>query len=525
MAEVLQAMQAAEENDITTSSDPSGMEKLHQDPSASADEMNGKVVEFAALHGVRHESLGQTESAPLTDATASVIMQRAQRQIDKFFSSQEKNKAVTDLTRTCVRLLQEATEDTDKFGISPRVTAGEAWRLIEFNIWKLALQDEAADQVVLGNHGIPHIVTHNATVMRDLVSQLKSRGVKIPPGAELAGLQAIIDHDLMYVHLLAGEHGKAHPLLEEGHPLLGARLIREQVDDPTNANIYTPIFPPSLLRIIHQTALTHDSTDYALHMDQDHVMENIVAAVRAADVTHVFWGKLPRLVEASPEGLQTLQTMRLLQTAAEIGAEDLVEILKERLEAAIYAIPNISESEKSLLAQAAKTMIAIDAKFQIPRLCGTKPEYFVTDAGVLVITVEESYLHRALVAVFGQDLYKPLEKAFASMLGIPKEQLDLSRNLRVEGNGVIIQLRKQSRVIAEDQETIPYHDQLIDLLGSDTEFLDLVEHDNQLVKEQKTLEQLLVGGKGNQEAQEKLEEVKKQRENSLKRYLGSSELE
>lgn len=437
-AELLEVFRRAETADIKNSKDPAGLEKLLTESSPVAETTLSQVKEFAASRGAKEVTL------PETMVSVPEVLKAAQAQIEILFPEGDERQVVDTLIQQYLQLVRQAMDDTGEYGLNPRLTTGTLWRLVQENIWVLAYQNHHSNSIFMGDHGLQHIA-HDINVMRDLIRKQRELGLDIPHGAELAGMQALIIHDIKYPDLQHTPKGKANPLLEEGHPALAARIVQERT--AKEDDLYSVVFPPAILGLIYYGVLTHDSTDFSLQGDYSPA-ERVIRSMRAADATAVYWGKLTLLLRHESMSLKTLEAMRLMQTAGEIGGEaekEAVKAVRAQLREQVEALTDISAEARAHMLSGVETITPFDNRFELRRLAGTIPEYRLTDELVLLLTIEESKLNERLAQIFGRDLYQPLAKAVAEWAGAPPENVDLTRELEIVGKnpGVKVRVRKQ----------------------------------------------------------------------------------
>lgn len=490
-ADLFEAFRRAEAADIKNSKNPAAMAELLVDSEELSRAMLAKVGAFAKERGINETILAGGEKTLFGDSVRE-IQEGIDAQTEALFPDEDERKAARDIMRQYLRLLQAAMEDTGEFGISPRLTAGIAWRLIQENIWVMAYQNHHSNSIFMGDHGMQHIV-HDVGVMQNLIKQQRRLGFSIPPGAELAGMQALIIHDVMYPDLQQTPKGKANPLLEEGHPLLAAHIVLQRSGD--EKDLYAMAFPPAVLALIHDLVLTHDSIDFSLQGNHS-PHERVVRSGRVGDATAVYWGKLTLLLRHESMRFKTLEAMRLLQTAGEIGGEaekEIIASVRDYLRQQVNTLPDLSSELRQQMLAGVETLTPFDNKFELRRLAGTIPEYHLTDEGVLIITIEESTPNKRLAEIFGRDLWQPLAKPVADWLGLKTEEVDLTRDLRSQRPGVIVQVRKrlhehpdvESDPHLQPRAQIPHHEDMEQSLRGHQALRDYAGADNELSARQK----------------------------------------
>jgi hypothetical protein len=217
---------------------------------------------------------------------------------------------------------------------------------------------------------------------------------------------------------------------------------------------------------------------------------NIESAIHLADNTHAFEDKLPEVLYGVPE---SLETMRLLKIAGEIGDSGTTDLLKERLVRQIEATENFSEDDKVALGHAARSLQPASYKFTVPRILGNKPELTVSGNGDVMISVHESAIHHEVTGLFNQKELAQFQK-FVKDLGGPKD-IDPEATEIHAGPITARLVRPEGSMEVSD-----YQARLNDLVEKPA-FRRLVEKDNELSARQNVLEGVLARG-GSEEIQE-----------------------
>ncbi len=178
--------------------------------------------------------------------------------------------------------------------------------------------------------------------------------------------------------------------------------------------------------ILHQGALQHDDTAMKLILNggsAESRKNNILSAVHVADNSHVFSDKLPELLYQIPESLEFL---RLLKTASEIGDERTAEMLKAKLVDCINGKTKLSVDDKLVLGQAVQRITPDNYRFSINRICATRPQISIDDSGSPEISAHQTPIHRDIVNIFGIKPLGQLQKFTADLTGMSKDSFNLS---------------------------------------------------------------------------------------------------
>jgi|GEM_PF-1798463 len=378
--------------------------------------------------------------------------------------------------------------------ISSVLTVGQVFELVRGNIEILALQDRAASENLLGDHGVRHLIDHNIRVSMMLADELEKQGVKVRAIDRLVLHQAMIFHDLGYavapVRGAINQEGVKGQ--DAGHNVLAARYFRERVAN--SSDVLRSVFGEEERSLIHRGILYHDKNETGkalieFDMRQDQTEEsrrkNIESIIRTADNTHAFEDKLPELLYQIPE---TLKIMRLLRTAGEVGDEGMIDNLKSQL-AALIQSQDISEDDKKALLMTARSLNKDSWIFNVNRICGNKPLYKIDENGRLHITVYVSEIHQEVIGLFGGDSYQQLVKMIKDVYD---QSLEGDLPVRIEANGHILEKRERG-------EESDYQRALRELLGGDEEFRKFINQDRRLDQQLAVVEKRIQGGKGDQE--------------------------
>jgi hypothetical protein len=249
------------------------------------------------------------------------------------------------------------------------MSASDAYGLLVRNVAKLALQEHAATECLLGHHGIEHIVTHNMRVAQTLFRKLQENGCQITATDRLLIDQAMIDHDIGYALIADDVRERGLQGQEHSHPVVAAKLVREsRGHSPLDS-----IFDESDWSGYHQAVLRHAAPDKEQHLgfllvdspDPQQRNHNLEVAVRLADTSHALdEHKLPPLILDHP---QTLSTLRLIQTAGELNRPDLIKLAQQNLQREIQSRCDLSATKKEAFQHAARHAAPISVTFLVGR--------------------------------------------------------------------------------------------------------------------------------------------------------------
>ncbi|MFA5504876.1 MAG: hypothetical protein WC423_05595, partial [Vulcanimicrobiota bacterium] len=270
---------------------------------------------------------------------------------------------------------------------------------------------------------------------------------------------------------------------ENGHNVLAARVLREQSADPTNP--LNKLFNKEDLEHIHSCILHHDKDDQGkpgveLRMGPQPSEEdrrvNLETIVRTADNTHAFDDKLPELALREPRSLKSL---RMLQTAAEVGDKALFKELQGDLKQKVEAREDLAPDDRKALSNAVNTMDELAHRFNTRRIAGRQPTYEVSADGTITVGVKESPIHRQVAALFGQPAYKQLEKFVEENAG-REVKLD-GRSERVEGGPLVVDVQLGT---SPQVKQTAFEAQVTESVLNDAAFTKFAMLDSQLSKQQ-----------------------------------------
>jgi hypothetical protein len=405
-----------------------------------------------------------------TEGSRDLIMAQAEPLIQAYFKSDrgsfskegELDQAgiVREQSQQYVQLVADAIAEGS---ISRDITAREVYKLVADNIAALGLQDRAASEVLIGDHGVRHLVDHNTRVASLLATQLAEKGYPMTAKDTLLLHQIMLYHDIGYAMdpvrgamKTDGVRGQ-----DAGHALLAAQFVREQMVDP--ASPWHKVFNTQDFETMHRAISFHDSPDTGVKQvdfsrpegpnDLEGKRRIIESIVRTADNTHAFEDKLPALMNAVPE---SLKYMRLLKTAGETGDPATITAIKEKFKATLGASNDISSGDKEAFMGAIDSLVPQSYKYTVGRIAGRKPEYKLVDqvdgSGVQVqISVVESPSHRSVVEAFGMGSFGQMRKFVEDVLGEKFNEEDFL-NGKVSSRDLEISFRKKDQAYRQSTQ-------------------------------------------------------------------------
>jgi hypothetical protein len=416
-----------------------GLEGRYRDKGSDSSEIKSAIDTYGKKAGLEHAQGIELAGKTFNSETRNQIGEQMQVQIDRLFNSEQgrknpdKQASVAWETQRYLDLLLQAQAEGD---IPSSIDASAVLGLVEKNVWQLGYQDRVASEIIMGDHGVRHLVDHNIKVTETIADSLQSQGQSVRAVDRLITHQIMLDHDLGYATntvregINSGEFGA-----ENGHNLLSAKVIRQRMEDQKDP--LTAVFSQKQLQILHEAILYHDDSkvDFRVGDESEEARRaNIESAVHVADNTHVFENKLPELLYVYPD---SLRVMRLLKTAGEIGDNALIGQLKSQLVESINNNGSFSADDKEALVKAAGSLSLEDYKFSVGRLCGNKPEYSIDSTGKLTIQVAESAIHQETAGLFDQKSYGQLRGFVSELTGKPKDQIDMNQDVIISANGKV----------------------------------------------------------------------------------------
>lgn len=470
----------------------------------SRDYVMKQIKDFAKARGVDIDEIPpELQGVVFAQDQEGRVMQSALRIVERFFNSAEasinpeKNQLLRAQTEQYLQLVQQAQTEGS---VSSALTGEQVYRLVAENLAAVAIQDRAASENLLGDHGVRHLVGHNIRASMQLADSLVAQGVQVTTMDRLVMHQAMLYHDLGYSMSPVRDPINAEGIKgqDSGHNVLAAKFAREQAADSSSS--WHAVFGSGELSIVHRSILYHDKdtegkagVNFSFEpakQSPEARNQNIESIVRTADNTHAFEDKLPEILYRVPD---TLKYMRLMKAAGEIGDQTQVEALKKELGETIGNRSDVSEDDKLALQTAIGGLSAESYNFSVGRICGNKPEYSVVtstngqggESKKVQITIQESAIHQEVVGLFGVEAYKQLVKFIADNVGKDKANL---KSDQIEGDELVIKVMKGE---SKATERTDYQAQIDVLLKGDPAFMEFVNKDNPLSAERRVITTML----------------------------------
>ena len=286
------------------------------------------------------------------------------------------------------------------------LNAGDAYGLVLKNVVKLALQEQAATETLLGHHGIEHIVTHNMRVAQSIFDCLQQQGYSVSAKDRLLVDQAMVDHDIGYALIADEVRSQGLKGQDAGHAVIGAKLVRES----RGTSLLNTFLDDSDWSAYHQAILYHGAPN-SEHQSfcPNNRNHNIEMAVRVADTSHgLDEHKLPPLILDHPNALGTL---RLMQAADELGRDDLVTKARENLAEDIVNRDDLSQTKTLAFLSAAQQLVPKSLKFMVGRFEAASGQSEQMQDGRLTLVNQEN----------------PIGAKVFDFYGLPQEDKQLSK--------------------------------------------------------------------------------------------------
>jgi hypothetical protein len=352
----------AVENSVLDRMDPKV--RLRYEKQHDAQELREKLDTFCDQRGVDLDaSPKELKNKSLGGRGFDRVQEKVFESVDRLLEDDADRRDVKNFVNRYSQNLRDSY--AEKNG-GKQMAAEDAYRLLVQNVAKLALQEHAATECLLGHHGIEHIVTHNMRVAQTLFQKLQESGCQVSATDRLLIDQALVDHDIGYA--LIADEVRQHGLRgqEQGHPVIAAKLVRES----RGSSPLDSILDDSDWSAYHQAVLYHGRPEkehlgFLFSDSPQHRSQNLEVAVRLADTSHALdEHKLPPLILDHPK---TLATLRLIQAAGEVERPDLMELAQQNLIRELESRPDISMKKKDAFRHAANQAAPISVKFLVGR--------------------------------------------------------------------------------------------------------------------------------------------------------------
>ncbi|MFN8611388.1 MAG: hypothetical protein U0931_27835 [Vulcanimicrobiota bacterium] len=469
----------------------SELNQRYHDAVAGAACFDQQALEFAKTRGLDPQKLPDSLRGRGFDAeSAALIKKELAGQVRAYFASAggSTNPLKARLSQGECERFVDLVGECQAEGSLGNVSAADVYRLASSNLNLLAVQDRSAAEITFGEHGVRHLVGHNIMVCEKLCDQMAGQGVAVSAKDRLILHQAMLLHDMGYaVENVRGDFAKNGIKTQDaGHPLLGARYVRERMQndvDPINA-----IFSPEEMNLIHRCVEYHDmdaagEAGIRLHMNQRpsalERQQNLESITRLADNSHALDDKVSDVLYRHPAALKT---MRQIKAAGELGDEAKVKSLQDSLKGDLDARSDLSADDKVALKQAVNQMSAGEYEFSARRLVGGKPDYAIDGQGNVTITLRESPIHKQIARVSGQEPLKLLAGYMQDLSGVRPEINRSTR--RVEAGNLTFELKPSDRL---DE----YQRAVAGVMLEDPTFRDWAIRDADLGKSQNAAKNLL----------------------------------
>ena len=459
-------------------------ERYHH-PKNSTQAFTQQLKDFATSRGVEQKAPDGFDK-PLGEVGIEQVKKALSPTVDALFSNGElnnnpdKKQVVSAQLDRFMDLVGEAAPKD--------LTAADAFKIAQDNTVLVAYQDRAAGEVFMGDHGVRHLLGHNIRVCEELADKAVSKGAKVTAKDRLVMHQAMVMHDLGYAldTVKNGIQKDGIAGQEDGHNVLAARVLRDQTADPKHP--LNKLFEKSDLEHIHSCMLHHDrdaegKAGIDLRLTSKPTEEdrraNLETMVRTADNTHAFDDKLPELLLQEPRSLKSL---RMIQTATEIGDKKLFGELQDDLRIMVEQRKDLAPDDRKALATSVGTIDEVAHKFNARRIAGRRPTYEISDTGQITVGVQESPIHRPVSALFGLPAYKQMEN-FVEDNASREVKLQGGKE-RIEGDGLNVEFDLGVTSKPSNQ----FESQIQEQVLSDRDFTRFALLDAQLSKQQKLVD-------------------------------------
>jgi hypothetical protein len=502
-------MKGSEESYLVNHKAAAELEERYNTSETHPDTVLSQIADFSESVGIPKGLPEGFAGQPFGKETIALLQTSAKERIGQFLLNKEtgrvnpsKNESLIKQTERYLELITQAQQEGD---MPSDLSLEDVSKMVFENIDKLAFQDRVAAENLLGDHGIRHLVDHNIMVTEQVYDKLAQQGQLVKAIDRLMTHQIMIDHDLGYAMSPV-----RNPINKEGikgqdagHNLLAAKFISERIGNPDDH--FNKVFAnQDFVKQIHAGILYHDSSKLEFTIGDESAaarQKNLESAIHLADNTHAFEDKLPELLYAVPE---TLKYMRLMKVAGDTGDTEKVEAIKQKLVEHIQSQEDFSPDDKAALAQAVKGVSAESYRFSVGRICGNKPTFEINQTGKVEITVQESAIHREVMAVFDQSSLNQLKK-FIKDLGGPSD---------IDGDATSIDTEKILFKLAtgeagKSEEKNDYQERVMSLI-TEEKFRTFMVGESDLSRQQDTLQKFAKLDMSQEENSEKILALGKQ---------------
>lgn len=409
----------------------------YSDPSCSARSIQQQLRDFAGSRGIDLQLLTpQQARQKATPESIAPLREKLNGLVNQFFQNPdaslnpEKAAVVRAETERYLQLALETGAD---------LTLGDLQALATLNVAHLAMQDLAACEAPVGDHGVRHLVAHNIGWCEKLCDQLQEHGVDVSAKDRLLLHQAMIVHDMGYAvePVRQGMNREGKLEMCDGHPLLAGRFLRERTLDAQDP--LHKLFTDEDLQLMHRCVMYHDvdqnlqsgiTFDMTNRQDFESRRSRLESIVRLADNSHAFVDKLPELIYRHPACLKGL---RLMKTAGELGDDNAVQRIRTQLIADLQQRDDLSPQDREALQLAASQIQPRELTFASNRTAGVDPQLSIAADGGVQVEFRESAVHRQVAALTGTRPFKLMGGMVKDLTGTPSQVNTREDELQVGG--------------------------------------------------------------------------------------------
>ena len=139
-----------------------------------------------------------------------------------------------------------------------QLDASTAWTLAARSAAALSIQDVAAAETTLGDHGVRHLVAHNAHQGARLLDSFEKAGGTVKAMDRLIMDDVMVFHDMGYAVRPVRNSIRHNGIQgqDSGHNVIAAAYLRERTQDP--ADLIHKVYNHDDLDVIHRCLLHHD---------------------------------------------------------------------------------------------------------------------------------------------------------------------------------------------------------------------------------------------------------------------------
>jgi CRISPR/Cas system-associated endonuclease Cas3-HD len=392
-----------------------GLVGYYADARTSVESVHQELQSQGKLAGLDLTRPPQSLAGKTPEEALPVLRKEADKLSESFFlnpditnSPKKTGEVKMLLHRHLTNLIEARKEEGAEHPIS-QLDASTVWTLAARSAAALSIQDVAAAETTLGDHGVRHLVAHNAHQGASLLDSFEKAGGKVKAMDRLIMDDVMVFHDMGYAVRPVRNSIKHNGIQgqDSGHNVIAAAYLRERSQDPND--LIHRVYNHDDLDVIHRCLLHHDKPSSEAAMSDNLTLGdktkqgraiNMETLVRVADNTHAFEDKLPEIIYGHPK---SLRTMRLMKTAGELGDKELVKTLRQGLLEEVESREDLGAQEKKAMMTAARGLNSSSYKFTVGRIAGNAPEVRVSTGGSLEISMEESAVHGKVSEMFGLE--------------------------------------------------------------------------------------------------------------------------